>query len=118
MSHNDDPLVFSTGGIPPQNCSSCGKHPCVCPPAAEIVPADIRLRMELDRKGRGGKTVTVVSGLPPHREYLTRLIGKLKAHCGTGGALKEGRMEIQGDQRGKVQAYLEQMGFTVRRSGG
>ncbi|MEE8434354.1 MAG: hypothetical protein V3S64_06155 [bacterium] len=118
MSRNDDPLVFSTDGTLRHKCPSCGKHPCVCPPEADVVPADIRLRLRLDQKGRGGKTVTVVFDLPPHPEYFTGLIKKLKAHCGTGGALKEGRMEIQGDQRDKVQAYLEQMGFAVRRSGG
>jgi translation initiation factor 1 len=74
--------------------------------------------MRLDKKGRGGKAVTVVFDLPPSPDYFTELIKKLKAHCGTGGALKEGRMEIQGDQRDKVQAYLEQMGFGVRRAGG
>ena len=118
MPHDDDPLVFSTDGIPSRECPSCGKRPCVCPPVADVVPAGIRLRLRLDKKGRGGKTVTVVFDLPPYPEYLTSLIKKLKAHCGTGGALKEDRMEIQGDQRDKAQAYLERLGFTVRRSGG
>ena len=66
----------------------------------------------------GGKTVTVVFDLPPHPGYFIHLVKKLKAHCGTGGVLKQGRMEIQWDQRDKVQAYLEQMGFKVRRAGG
>lgn len=118
MPHNVDPLVFSTGGEHRKQCSSCGRHPCVCPPAADVVPAETLLGMRLDRKGRGNKTVTVVSGLPPHPDYFIRLIKELKAHCGTGGALKEGRMEIQGDQRDKVQAYLERLGFKLRRSGG
>ena len=74
--------------------------------------------MRLDKKGRGGEAVTVVFDLPPNPDYFTGLIKKLKAHCGTGGALKDGQMEIQGDQRDKVQAYLEQMGFTVSRAGG
>ena len=82
------------------------------------MPAETQLRMRLDKKGRGGKAVTVVFDLPPHPDYFVRLIKKLKAHCGTGGALKDNRMEIQGDQRDKVQGYLERMGFTVRRSGG
>ena len=74
--------------------------------------------MRLDKKGRGGKAVTVVFDLPAHPDYFVRLIRKLKAHCGTGGTLKEGCLEIQGDRRDSVQAYLEQMGFTVRRAGG
>ena len=118
MPHNTDSLVFSTDGSHRHKCPSCGQHPCACPPAAEIVPAETRLRLRLDKKGRGGKTVTVVFDLPSHPDYFTGLIKKLKAHCGTGGTLREGRMEIQGDQRDKVQAYLELRGFTVRRAGG
>ena len=76
------------------------------------------MRLRLDKKGRKGKAVTVVFDLPPNSDYFARLIKKLKAHCGTGGALKNGGMEIQGDQRDKVQGYLERMGFTVRRRGG
>lgn len=117
MSHDDDPLVFSTGGSLSRRCPSCGRQPCVCPREAEVAPSETRLRMRLDRKGRGGKTVTVVFDLPPHPVYFAGLIKKLKAHCGTGGALKESRMEIQGDQRDRVRAYLERMGFTVRGSG-
>ena len=74
--------------------------------------------MRLDKKGHGGKAVTVVFDLPTHPDYFADLIKKLKAHCGTSGALKEGQMEILGDQRDKVQAFLEKMGFTVRRAGG
>ncbi len=118
MPHNDDPLVFSTDGSHRQVCPNCDEHPCACPPAADVVPAETRLGLRLDKKGRGGKAVTVVFDLPPNPDYFTGLIKKLKAHCGTGGALKEGRMEIQGDQRDKVHAYLERKGFTVRRVGG
>ncbi len=118
MPHKDDPLVFSTDGSHRQVCPNCNQFPCVCPPVADVVPAETRLRLRLDKKGRGGKAVTVVFDLPPNSAYLTGLAKKLKAHCGTGGALKEGQMEIQGDQRDKVQAFLEKMGFTVRRAGG
>ena len=118
MPHNADPLVFSTGGSHRQKCPACGRHPCVCPAVVDVVPEKTLLRLRLDKEGRRGKTVTVVFDLPHHPDYLIGLIRKLKAHCGTGGALKEGRMEIQGDQRDKVQAYLERMGFSVRRAGG
>ena len=118
MTRDSDPLVFSTDGSHHQVCPTCERHPCVCPAVVEVVPANTQLRLRLDKKGRGGKAVTVVFDLPGHPDYFLSLIKKLKAHCGTGGALKDGRMEIQGEQRDKVQAYLEQMGFTVRRSGG
>ena len=118
MTRDSDPIVFSTDGSHHQVCPTCGQNPCVCPPAADVVPAETRRRLRLDKKGRGGKAVTVVFDLPPHPDYFIHLVKKLKAHCGTGGALKEGQMEIQGDQRDQVHAYLEQMGFTVRRTGG
>ena len=85
------------------------------------------MRLRLDTKGRRGKAVTVVDGLPagtrgagthgadlPHGADLLR---QLKTHCGTGGTLKEGALELQGDQRDKAQAMLERLGFSVRRSG-
>jgi translation initiation factor 1 len=102
MARDTHSLVYSTDG----------SH------QPEIVPSKTTLRMRVDAKGRGGKTVTVVFDLPSHPTYFSELLRQLKTHCGAGGALKEGSLEIQGDQRDKVQAYLERLGFTVRRSGG
>lgn len=118
MPHDSDPTVFSTDRSHRDVCPTCNRNPCACPPVGDVVPAKTQLRTRLDKKGRGGKAVTVVFDLPAHPDYFIGLIKKLKAHCGTGGALKDGRMEIQGDQRDKVQVFLERMGFTVRRSGG
>jgi translation initiation factor 1 len=75
------------------------------------------LRLRLEKKGRGGKAVTVVSDLPPRPDDLRALLKDLKTHCGTGGAYKEDRLELQGDQRNKVRAYLERLGFAVRGGG-
>lgn len=119
MARNDDPTVFSTDRSHERACPACGRQPCICPPAAEVVPGATRLRLRLERKGRGGKVVTVVDDLPAGApDFFGPLLKQLKAHCGTGGALKAGRMEIQGDQRDRVQAFLERAGFTVRRAGG
>jgi translation initiation factor 1 len=76
------------------------------------------VRVGRSSRGRGGKTVTLVTGvqLPPNE--LAQLARDLKRSCGTGGALKDETIEIQGDQRDAVQAALEQRGFTVKRSGG
>ena len=115
--HNTNLTVFSTDGSHHQVCPTCGQQPWACPTAADVVPAETRLRMRLEKKGGRGKAVTVVFDLPPNPDYFSGLIKKLKAHCGTGGALKDGQMEIRGDQRGRVQAYLEQLGFSVRRAG-
>jgi translation initiation factor 1 len=84
----------------------------------EIVPARTRLRLRLDAKGRRGKAVTIVFDLPAHPAYWVDLLKRLKSHCGAGGTLKDGFLEIQGDQRDKVQAYLEKLGFPVVRAGG
>ena len=84
MTHDSDPTIFSADGTHRHNCPSGGQHPCVSPPAADVVPVETQLRLRLEKKGRGGKTVTVVFDLPPHPDYSFRLIKKLKAHCGAG----------------------------------
>lgn len=118
MSRDPRPILYSTDGSHLERCPHCGQHPCACPGPVEVVPGETRLRMCLDRKGRGGKTVTVVYDLPPNAGYCAGLLKQLKTHCGCGGALRGDALEIQGDQRDKVQAFLAALGFAVRRSGG
>ena len=84
----------------------------------DIEPSKTRLRLRLESKGRKGKAVTVVFDLPPHPTYFLGLLRELKGHCGAGGAIKNDTIEIQGDQRDKIQAYLERKGFPVVRAGG
>lgn len=66
--------------------------------------------LKLDNKGRGGKTVTLISGLPKNKLFLEAMTKDLKARCGAGGNFnmdgKDGTVEIQGDQREKIKAYL------------
>ena len=69
-------------------------------------------------KGRRGKGVTTVSGLSLGDSGLRELAARLKERCGTGGTVKDGRIEIQGDQRERVAAELERLGYTVKRTGG
>jgi len=71
-----------------------------------------------DRKGRGGKTVTLISGLVLDDQALKNLTKALKAHCGSGGTYKEGVVEIQGEHRDKVMEYLKTKGYGVKRVGG
>ena len=121
MAKDSNPLVFSTDGSHQKLCPSCGAAPCVCGDVQPVVPQQTTLRLRLEKKGRKGKSVTVVFDLPPEppgSSTLSELARGLKRHCGTGGGLKEGNIEIQGDQRDKVQQYLERAGYTVRRSGG
>ena len=68
----------------------------------------------MEKKGRGGKTMTVVYGLPPNAAFLKALAGELKRACGTGGAVVDGGVEIQGDLRDRVRAVLVRKGWTVK----
>ncbi|HEY5658414.1 MAG TPA: stress response translation initiation inhibitor YciH, partial [Myxococcota bacterium] len=69
-------------------------------------------------KGRRGKTVTTISGVPLSGDALRELAAELKRRCGTGGATKDGVIEIQGDHRDALIAELEARGYTVKRAGG
>jgi translation initiation factor 1 len=74
------------------------------------------VRVSREKGGRRGKTVTIVSGLPQDaREAVAR---ELKRHCGAGGSIKEGVVEIQGDHRDKVAARLRAAGYDVKVAGG
>jgi translation initiation factor 1 len=74
--------------------------------------------LEVSRKGRGGKTVTLISGFQHSPDTLKALLKKLKAQCGTGGTAKDDTLEIQGDHASTLLEVLQQMGYTVKRSGG
>ncbi len=76
----------------------------------------VRVRREI--KGRGGKTVTTVSGVPVAETDLKALAAELKRACGTGGACKGGVIEIQGDHRDTLATQLEERGYSVKLAGG
>jgi translation initiation factor 1 len=80
------------------------------------LPHDGVVRVFREKGGRGGKTVTVVRGLP--RGDVQGVASDLKRHCGTGGSVKHGAVEIQGDHREKAAARLESRGYTVKLAGG
>lgn len=78
----------------------------------ETLPkATQRLRIQLETKHRGGKTVTVVLGFVGKEEDLEALGKKLKNHCGTGGSAKDGEIIVQGDHREKLKAFLKKEGY-------
>ena len=76
------------------------------------------VRLKRESKGRGGKGVTLVTGLAGTDGELKDLAKQLKQLCGTGGTVKDGVIEIQGEQREKLKAYLEKQGHTVKIAGG
>lgn len=87
-------------------------------PIQELPPNQQHLRVQASRKGRGGKTVTVITGFQTKPETLTALLKTLKAQCGAGGTLKDDTIEIQGDHAQKLTQLLVQMGYKAKVSGG
>ena len=110
-------LVYSTefGRM----CPQCDKPASECACKKEKVRAgDGILRVRRESKGRGGKTVTVVAGCLLEEDGLKELLSDLKRRVGSGGTIKEGNIEIQGDFAEAVLKELEKKGFKVKRSGG
>ena len=85
----------------------------------EVTPSEHTLSIRPEKKGRGGKVVTVIYDFPVGGEdYFKKLTKKLKRECGTGGTFKGDSIEVQGDQREKIQKYLITLGFKVKFTGG
>lgn len=85
---------------------------------ADLPPHQQTVRVQASRKGRKGKTVTVVSGFQHGPSQLSALAKQLKAQCGTGGTVKDNTIEIQGDHSDKLVQMLTQKGYQAKRSGG
>lgn len=117
-----DRVVYSSDSGRVDTCPNCGQlyKNCRCESrtATTAKKSDGIVRVMRDRKQRGGKTVTVISGVPATSEALTALAQQLKKLCGSGGTVKDGNIEIQGDHCDKVQAKLTELGYKVKRAGG
>jgi translation initiation factor 1 len=88
------------------------------PTTTEPAQKPLTAKVGRETAGRRGKGVTTVFGLPLDESALRELAGTLKQRCGTGGTVKEGRIEIQGDQRERIVAELERLGYKVKQVGG
>lgn len=110
-------LVYSTDQG--RHCPDCGKPKdnCICKQTRKPAGDGI-VRIQRQVQGRGGRTVTAISGIALADDALKALAKDLKQRCGTGGALKDGVIEIQGDHRDTLRVELEKRGFTVKLSGG
>jgi predicted translation initiation factor SUI1 len=84
----------------------------------ELPKKPITLKVGRETAGRRGKGVTTVFDLPLDDDRVRELAALLKQRCGTGGTVKDGRIEIQGDQRERVAAELERLGYKVKQVGG
>jgi translation initiation factor 1 len=108
MSRPDDRIVYSSG-------KGRGQRPAPSPRAPR---GDGIVRVRRETQGRGGKTVTSVSGVGVAQDELRELAGELKRLCGSGGTVKDYVIEIQGDHREKIVAALEARGYSVKLAGG
>lgn len=85
----------------------------------DMIPSEHILCIRPEKKGRGGKTVTVLYEFPQgSQDYFKKLTKKIKRECGSGGTFKEDSIEVQGDHRDKLKAFLESLGFKVKFTGG
>lgn len=87
-------------------------------PIAELPPSQQNLKVQASRKGRKGKTVTVISGFQLKPETLAALLKQLKTQCGAGGTVKDNEIEIQGDHAQTIAPILVQLGYKAKTSGG
>ncbi|HUE86502.1 MAG TPA: hypothetical protein VMO26_10530 [Vicinamibacterales bacterium] len=117
-SQDNTRTVYSTGTG--GKCPGCGwpQRSCQCSSQPQrgdaAVPARVVAKWRMEKKGRGGKTVTVVYDLPPNDAFLRDLSQKLKRACGTGGAVVDNTVELQGELRERVREILQQLGFVVK----
>jgi len=114
-------LVYSTEQG--ECCPACQQpiKDCCCGTIADqqrLNKLDGIIRIRRETSGRKGKGVTTLQGVPLNKDELKTLTAELKKRCGTGGALKDDIIEIQGDQRTTIKALLEAKGFKVKLSGG
>ncbi len=117
MNDRNARTVYSTasGSI----CPKCGwpERDCKCSSQFardEPIPARVVAKLRMEKKGRGGKTVTVIFDLPRNQAFLKQLASELKQQCGVGGSAGEDSVEIQGDVRDRVRPILQKKGWTVK----
>ena len=112
----DKRLVYSseTGRVADRPASKTRQKP----QPASSVPDDGVVRLSREKGHRGGKTVTVIRGLPERGPELDARVLELKRLCGAGGTLREGSIEIQGDHRERIAERLRTLGYKVKLAGG
>src|SRR5262249_10030760 len=115
--------MLNIGGICPKcdkphaQCT-CSKNPVAASKSPVRPQGDGIIRVGRETKGRRGKGVTTITGLPLDQDALLDLAAKLKNRCGSGGTVKEDRIEIQGDHREVIVTELEKLGYNAKRTGG
>jgi translation initiation factor 1 len=110
----DNDLVYSTGQG--RMCPDCSQPfaKCVCRRQKNVPQGDGTVRVSLETKARKGKGVTCISGVPQDSDGLQDLARQLKQKCGSGGTVKDGIIEIQGDHRPQLIDELRKLGYRVK----
>ena len=118
MSLNNSRPVYSCASG--RLCPNCGKalSKCHCKKQPEAPKGDGIVRIQRETKGRKGKGVTLITGVPLSGDDLKKLAKALKQKCGTGGTIKNGVIEIQGDHRDLLLEELQKLGWKVKKAGG
>ena len=111
-------IIYSTGVG--SLCPNCRRpvRDCVCPKGVAGAAKPAAVRVGRETKGRAGKGVTTVTGLPLSPSDIENLAAQLKRRCGSGGTVRGGVVEIQGDHRDVIVAELAKLGWQAKRSGG
>ena len=112
MKDSNSRLVYSTEHNVPRKEKPAARA------VAAAAPSQCKVIVRLDRKARGGKSVTVIDGLQLSAEDSEKLLKQLKAKLGSGGTVKNGALEIQGDHCDSVMAELSELDYRPKRSGG
>ncbi|HEB64546.1 MAG TPA: translation initiation factor [Chloroflexi bacterium] len=115
MSHDENPTVYSTEWEDLGKKKRSRRTP---QPQVSLPPEKQTVYLHRESKGRGGKTVTLVKKLQLSPSDLKALSKELKRLCGTGGTTKNGVIEIQGEHRQKIAAYLQNKGYRIKIAGG
>jgi translation initiation factor 1 len=112
MPSDNDALVYST------EHGDLRKRPPATPRGISLPPAQQTAFIQRTSKGRGGKVVTLINNLHLSSDDHKALLKHLKQACGSGGTIKDGVLEIQGDHREKIAAALQQLGYKTKLAGG
>jgi len=118
MSSNSRPVYSTDSGRLCPECH-CSVDKCQCKAQRQqVVKGDGVVRVARETKGRAGKGVTLIKGLPLTEPELKAIATRMKQLCGTGGTIKDGVIEIQGDNRDKLLAWLLAEGYKAKMAGG
>ncbi len=118
MPKDDRPVVYSTEYDDQPVCQKCKQYPCVCRKEVSLPPSQQTAHVRRETKGRGGKSVVVISNLTLNSVDRKQLATQLKKVCNSGGTTKAGTIEIQGEHLNKIIETLKKNGFKVKQIGG